>query len=166
MATHKWSLLAVGLLLLAATPILAGGERVAATTICSGTGGAKTTFRPGTITSAETRSRMTWKYDCNYGSLVSPYSSPVHSNYYNSAIDATSLDGWDWSFSNGLPAYLYHNNQGSFGGSNSWLGYPYYFTLHNYIYTSNTNNGTYTRHCWIDNTGGTMPDYSLSCGNW
>ena len=140
---------------------------VSATSICDGAGGAKTTFRPGSTTAAETRTRITWKYDCNYGTIISGPVKVSASNYYNSFVDATELvSGWYSSDVWGTAAIQF-TNSGWFTGCDSGLSsnaYKYY--LHNYVYTTSTSFGAYIRHCWIDNTTSYMPVYSMTCGNY
>lgn len=145
--------------------IISSNQIVNAVT-CHGIGKAKTTFRPGSITSSELRNTTEWNYNCSTGFLSSPVSLTNHHVYWNPAIDITS-NYWSAFYNTlALPNYLFGKMAGSFEACDSYIcGSGYYsFTLHNYVYTTNYDLGNSVRSCWVSGTTSYMPGYTLSCG--
>jgi hypothetical protein len=133
---------------------------------CHGIGKAKTTFRPGTITSAEIRNTTEWNYNCSTGALLTPVSLTNRYVYWNPAIDATLSNGSGYTTTLGLPSYLFGKLAASFSACDSFTcgSANYGFTLHNYVYSTTYDYGNSVRSCWIDGTSTYMPGYTLSCG--
>jgi hypothetical protein len=154
-------------LLFASTSIIIANDNSKANgATCHGLGKAKTTFLPGSITSAELRNTTEWNFSCGTGALLAPVSLTNHYVYSNGAIDLTSSY---WSSSNtnlALPDYLFGKMAAAFDACDSFLcssGF-YSFTLHNYVYTTNYDFGNSIRSCWISGETSYMPGYKLRCG--
>lgn len=152
-------------LLLSAVFVISNVDPANAAT-CHGVGKAKTTFLPGTITSAEIRNTTEWNYDCTTGSLTTPVSLTNHYVYWNPAIDATAMNSSGYWTTLGLPNSLFGEMAAAFSACDSFIcstGH-YAFTLHNYVYSTKYDFGKSIRSCWIDGKTTFMPGYTLSCG--
>lgn len=166
MKLKKYSSLFSALLFACVSIVISDNNSTANGATCHGLGKAKTTFLPGSITSAELRNTTEWNFSCGTGALLTPVSLTNHYVYWNPAIDMTSNYWSSSTTSLSLPNYLFGKMAGSFDACDSFScssGY-YSFTLHNYVYTTNYDLGNSVRSCWVTGATSYMPGYKLSCG--